>query len=162
MAAAAANAGYLLRPARELRTLKRRAGLNGKPSSRREQPNRQYFFKQRRRRNRRSRSTASDYALTSSARCLTLRARFASGKAISFPLPDPAAVCIVISGIRRFVTAVGAHFVRCSFRVPGRRRLFCNASSATMAASRARFSRFKSIRIVSSLKSPPRGSAQHS
>lgn len=50
------------------------------------------------------------------------------------------------------VAAIRAHFVRFAVGAPGR-RCFCSLSSAPIAASRARFFRFNSIRIVSSLKS---------
>lgn len=118
--------------------LKKRAGRNGKPSSRREQPNRQYFFSNSAvRRNRPLRYAASGYALTSSELCFPLRERFAPGKGISCPPPNPTAVCIVISAIRLLLFAAAmAPFVRLDIRVPGRRS-FSSLSSAAIAASQS-------------------------
>jgi hypothetical protein len=73
-------------------------------------------------RNRPLRYAASGYALTSSEPCFTLPERFAPGKGINCPQPDPAAVCIALSGIRllHFAARI-AHLVRFDVRVPGRR-----------------------------------------
>jgi hypothetical protein len=103
--------------------LKKRAGRNGKPSSRREQPNRQLFSNDSVvGRNRPTTQRANGYASTSSEGCLTLSERLAPGKEITSPLPDPTAICVLISGIRLlFFAAATAHLARLDFRVPGRR-----------------------------------------
>ncbi len=162
MAGAAVSVDYPRRLARELRMLKKRAGQNGKPSSRREQPNPKFFRVIRCRAQSSNRSWASAYALISSEICLPLRERRTSGKGITSPLPNPTAVRIVISASRLFATAARAHFVRLGFCVPGRRWHFCSLSSAAIAVSRARFFCLSSIRIVSSFKRSLPGSAQHS